>query len=344
MYEINFINLWFLFAGVVTLFILGLLISRHLDSARLFHSLSIGCAILALYMPIFLKFQSSWSFASIHVNNLAAAPGFLFALKFLELSFGLEWTYTQTITWKQLAINFSAFPETLNSGIEHSQDARRKSIFNILRAVIQFVVLRAILRFTPIEWVSQPLSLLSPVLWPFRYALLGIILYLVIAMAFNFVFGIGGFIWNVRMNSMFPAFPYFATSLRDFWSRRWNAYVKTLLHRISFIVIPKLIGTNKTMTKATSGFIAFAISAVFHEYLFMVSYGRWSGKNMIFFLLHGVLTRLEIASQSLVKTTYPMGKLLGWAWTMGILLVTSPLFFDPWIETNYLVNLKTNLG
>ena len=338
--EINFINLWFLFATIVILFIFGLLMSKHSNSSRLFQSSSIVCAALALYLPIFLKFQSPWSFDSEHVNFLAAASGFLFALKFLEFSFGYEWEHIRTITWTQLAISFSAFPETSDSGIGSSQDARSRSIISILKAVVQYFILRTILHYTPIEWVSQPLTVLNPVLWPFRYALLGIILYVLISMAFNFIFGVGGFIWNARMKSMFPAFPFFATSLRDFWSRRWNAYVKALLHCTSFVVIPKLTGTDKTMKNMTKGFIAFALSAVFHEYLYLVSYNRWAGKNAIFFLLHGVLIALEITSQSQKKTTYQMGKLSGWVRTMGILLITSPLFFDPWIEVNYFVNLK----
>lgn len=342
--EINFVNLWFLFAVLVMFFIVGLFVSRSLDSIRLFHSLSIVCAILALSMPILLKLQSSYRFSSIHVINLAVGSGFLFALKFLELSFGEEWDYIRSITWKQLAMSFSAFPETVNSSRRHSEVARRQSIFSIFRGVVHFVVLRTVVRLTPVEWFSQSLTSLPPILWPLRYSLLGIILYLILGMASNFVFGIAGFLWNAPMKSMFPSFPFLATSLRDFWSHRWNAYVKVSLHRVSFIVAPKLNRTNKMMTKTVSGFMAFTLSAIFHEYLFMASYGRWSGKNLIFFLLHGVLMRLEIGSQSIVKGTTSMGKLLGWARTMTVLLITSPLFFDPWIEVNYFLNLKQTFG
>jgi hypothetical protein len=344
MEEINFVNLWFLFAALVVLFIIGLSISRYLDSVRLFHFLSIVCAILALSMPIFLKFQSWYPFASIHVINLAVASGFLFALKFLELSFGEEWEYIRSIRWKQLAMSFSAFPETVNSNREYCESARRQSLFSIFRGIVQLVILRIVVRLTPVEWFSQSLSSLSPTIWPCRYALLGLILYLILGMASNFVFGIAGFLWNTRMNSMFPSFPFFATSLRDFWSYRWNTYVKVLLHRVSFIVAPKLNKTNKMMSKRTSGFMAFALSAVFHEYLFILSYGRWSGKNLLFFLLHGVLMRLEIDRQSTVKSKTPMEKFWGWTRTMGILLITSPLFFDPWIKVNYFLHLKQTFG
>ena len=238
-------------------------------------------------------------------------------------------------------MSFSAFPERINSNREY---ARRQSLFSIFQGLVQLVFLRIVVRLTPVPWFSQSLTSFSPVLWPFRYALLGLILYLILGMASNFVFGLAGCLWNTRMNAMFPSFPFFATSLRDFWSYRWNSYVKVLLHRVSFLVIPKLNRTSRIMAKSTSGFMAFALSALFHEYLFVLSYGQWSGKNLLFFVLHGVLMRLEIGHQPSLKNETPMEKFFGWTRTMGILLITSPLFFDPWLKVNYFLHLKQTFG
>ena len=85
--EINFLNLWFLFAALVFMFILSLLLSRQLNSIRLFHCLAIICVLLTLSMPLLLKVQPWYPFASIHVINLAVASAFLFALKFFGILF-----------------------------------------------------------------------------------------------------------------------------------------------------------------------------------------------------------------------------------------------------------------
>jgi hypothetical protein len=98
------------------------------------------------------------------------------------------------------------------------------------------------------------------------------------------------------------------------------------------------------MNKTANALLSFALSGVLHEFVLMMLTDRWSGKNMLFFMLNGVLITIEIAMKLPAMTTNSSGKLVGWAWTMGALLVTSPFFFDPWIEAGYYIKLKESFS
>jgi hypothetical protein len=274
--------------------------------------------------------------------------GFILALRFLVLAFGEDWTSARKMTPKQVVLECFAFPLTIESSagksFDRAVDARRESIYTILRGLGRIVILRVLIRLIPYEWLSLPLSSFLPFLWPVRCALLGIILYLHLSMSLDMILGLTGLLFNVRMNSAFPSIPFTSTSLRVFWSQRWDIIVKRVLHPMSFVVIPRLTGTTTTMNKTARAFLAFALSGAQHEFVLMMITDRWSGKNMLFFMLQAMLIAIEIAIKLPVKTTSSIGKLAGWAWTMGALLVTSPIFFDPWIEAGFYVKIKESLS
>jgi hypothetical protein len=142
------------------------------------------------------------------------------------------------------------------------------------------------------------------------------------------------------MNSVFPSFPFASTSLRDFWSYRWNKLIKLSLHRISFVVIPKLIDPIISMNKTAKGLFAFILSGFIHEYALWFISDNWSGRNMLFFFLHGLFVLLETTIKLPAKPSTLKGKLVGWMWTIGIMFITSPLFFDPLIEAGLFADMK----
>jgi hypothetical protein len=221
-----------------------------------------------------------------------------------------------------------------------NQDIRRESILSMTHGIFQFIILQTLLYLIPTEWLA-----LSSVSFPlvfrfFRYGLLSIILYLSISYPTNFGFGIYSLLSNVPMNPVFPSFPFASTSIRDFWSYRWNNLIKSSLHLMSFIVIPKLIDPIRPMSKTVKGFVAFALSGCIHEYAIWFMSSKWSGRNLLFFLLHGFLISFEIKIKLPTKPNTLFGKLIGWIWTIGIFLITSPLFFDPLIETGLFANMK----
>jgi hypothetical protein len=221
-----------------------------------------------------------------------------------------------------------------------TQNVRQENILNILRGIGQILIIRTLLYLIPVEWLSLSSSSFPLSLRFFRNLLLSIIVYLSIASVGNIGFSIYSLLFNIRMKSGFPSFPFASTSLRDFWSYRWNNYVKSSLHLMAFIVIPKLIDPIRPMSKFAKGFCAFIISGFIHEYALRFISDKWSGRNMMFFLLHGLFVSLEITFKLPAKPKTSIGKLMGLMWTIGIMLTTSPLFFDPLIEKGVFSSMK----
>ncbi|KAJ3267370.1 hypothetical protein HDU77_000084 [Chytriomyces hyalinus] len=121
--------------------------------------------------------------------------------------------------------------------------------------------------------------------------------------------------------------PLLATSIRDFWSRRWNMIIKGILHRLSFAVVVSMLSKSPSEkrqkpTKVQFGvasMAAFFMSGMLHEYLIymFVPTPHIFGENTLFFMLHGVFCAGQVLSG---------GSSGGWVGTMGLLLLTSPLF------------------
>ncbi|CAF3327730.1 unnamed protein product [Rotaria sp. Silwood1] len=268
----------------------------------------------------------------------------LTVFKLLELAFAYKWTYTRRMPLKLLALYLLALPRMPESEAKlaglSKQYVRREGILLILRSIFQCIIYRILLYLIPLEWLSLSSSSFFPIFRFVRYVLLSVLLYLSIDGTTGIGFGIYTIVFNLPINRVYPVFPFTATSLRDFWSYRWNNLVKTSLQIISFVVVPKLIDPIVSMNKKAKGLFAFFLSGFLHEYTFWFVSSTWSGKNMIFFSLHGLLVLLEITMKMPVKPNTFKGKLLGWMWTIGILLITAPLFFDPFIEAGIFSAMK----
>lgn len=110
--------------------------------------------------------------------------------------------------------------------------------------------------------------------------------------------------------------PLLATSLSEFWGRRWNlAFSEMIALAVSRPV-------SARFGRTTGVLAAFAFSAIAHELAISVPARGGYGGPSLYFLLHGGLVVLE--------------RRLGWsgrAWTLGWLLVPLPLLFHgPFLE------------
>ncbi|WZZ31827.1 hypothetical protein YC2023_015228 [Brassica napus] len=91
--------------------------------------------------------------------------------------------------------------------------------------------------------------------------------------------------------------PYLATSLQDFWSRRWNRMVPSVLRPTVHIPVQQfttpLIGPNLAFY---AGVLAtFLVSGLMHELIyFYIIRKSPTWEVTCFFVLHGVVTSLEI--------------------------------------------------
>jgi len=289
-----------------------------------------------IFIPVSLKLQSPSFILNTQLAFVVSALSIMFSFKFFELAFSYKWKYTRQMPLKLAAFYIISLPRMPESDEKLSelsrQNTRREGILSILRGIRQFIVLGILFYLIPLEWLTVTTSSFSPIFRFSRYGLYSIILYLSIDSITSIGFGIYSVIFNLHMRSVFPAFPFASTSLREFWSYRWNMLMQSSLHLISFIAIPTLIDPIIPMNQTTKAFFAFTLSGVLHEYMLWFVCGRWSGTYMIFFLLHGLLVLLEITIKLPIKPNTLKGKIMGWMWTIGVMLITLPLFFDPIIE------------
>ena len=110
--------------------------------------------------------------------------------------------------------------------------------------------------------------------------------------------------------------PFLATSLRDFWSTRWNrAFVD--MNKL-FILSP----LGKSTSPAILTFSIFTISGILHELGISYSDGVSWGKPLLYFVIQGLGMKVE--------RTRKLGRALTWIW----ILLPAPLLFTP-AFTNY---------
>jgi hypothetical protein len=123
--------------------------------------------------------------------------------------------------------------------------------------------------------------------------------------------------------------PYLATSLRDFWGRRWNLPVSAVLRAAVYNPLRARAGKE-------AGLLAtFLVSGLMHEALLCYStLQRPTGKMAAFFLLHGACRVAEDwCARRWPPPPRPLATLLFVAFmTTSFCLVFAPLCCDGWEE------------
>jgi hypothetical protein len=116
--------------------------------------------------------------------------------------------------------------------------------------------------------------------------------------------------------------PVLATSVSEFWSRRWNVNVRDWLAR----------NCHRPLARrghATVGVLfAFAASAMLHFWFIVVALGAFLAAIMAsFFVLHALFVLVE---GKVGVSRWPIG--LRRAWTIALLVGSSPLFVEPFLR------------
>ncbi|GAX78664.1 hypothetical protein CEUSTIGMA_g6102.t1 [Chlamydomonas eustigma] len=88
--------------------------------------------------------------------------------------------------------------------------------------------------------------------------------------------------------------PYAASSPVDFWSYRWHSmfrwYYVRLVYRPVYHLLLNKCGSlgDKAMPRAVATVSVFVASGLFHEMLLWINFGRATGEQLLFFLIHAV--------------------------------------------------------
>ncbi|KAF8116918.1 hypothetical protein N665_0014s0177 [Sinapis alba] len=131
--------------------------------------------------------------------------------------------------------------------------------------------------------------------------------------------------------------PYLATSLQDFWSRRWNLMVPKILRQAVFTPIRRVSERklNSDVALFLGFLVTFVVSGAVHELmLFYLTRELPTGEVTMFFFLHGVCTAAEVmVKKKFARRLWRMSPVLSRVLTVGFVVVTGGwLFFLPLIR------------
>jgi alginate O-acetyltransferase complex protein AlgI len=113
--------------------------------------------------------------------------------------------------------------------------------------------------------------------------------------------------------------PILSRSVGEFWSRRWNRPVSDWLNEYVFLPLAR---RRRPLLALLS---AFAVSALFHAWLYFVALGWPAAASVaVFFLLQAPVVMLETKWRI---SRWPA--VAARAWTLAWLLASSPLFVEP---------------
>ncbi|KAJ7982264.1 acyl-CoA--sterol O-acyltransferase 1 [Quillaja saponaria] len=126
--------------------------------------------------------------------------------------------------------------------------------------------------------------------------------------------------------------PLLSTSLQDFWGRRWNLMVTTILrptvYEPSLQYMMQLVGRKWAPLPAV--FATFVVSALMHEIiLYYMGRVKPTFRMTWFFLIHGFCLTVEIALKKGVKTRWRLPRLISGPLTVGFVMVTCFWVFIP---------------
>lgn len=132
--------------------------------------------------------------------------------------------------------------------------------------------------------------------------------------------------------------PYLSTSLQDFWGKRWNLMVTSILRPTVYdpvrSISARLIGRKWAPIPAVLA--TFIVSGVMHELIFYYT-GRLkpTWEVSCFFLIHGVCLAAEIGIKKALKGQFKVPAVVSGPAALAFVVVTGLwLFFPPVLRFN----------
>ncbi|KAK2987060.1 hypothetical protein RJ640_004786 [Escallonia rubra] len=123
--------------------------------------------------------------------------------------------------------------------------------------------------------------------------------------------------------------PYLATSLQDFWGRRWNLMVPSILRPAVYDPLRRTVGLLPAY------FATFLVSGLMHEIIyFYLTRASPTWEVTWFFVLHGVCTAAEVAAKKALAGRWRLHRAVSGLLTVGFVAVTGVWLFLPQVMRN----------
>ena len=134
------------------------------------------------------------------------------------------------------------------------------------------------------------------------------------------VFGLLAAVWRALGVEVTPIMrcPMAATSLAEFWGRRWNLAFRDLAHRLVFTPVSHRWGHKAAL------WVSFGISGLVHELVISVPASAGYGLPTAYFLLQALGMSLEHGADRSVRAPF-----LGWLRTHAFTVLPAFILFHP---------------
>jgi alginate O-acetyltransferase complex protein AlgI len=129
--------------------------------------------------------------------------------------------------------------------------------------------------------------------------------------------------------------PVAATSVGEFWGRRWNRVVSGMLREVVFLPLARRAGAGVAL------FVSFLYSGMYHECLSFMS-GSGYGGPVLYFLVQylGVAVENSRPARHWIRARGWIGR----AWTFAVVALPLDLFLRPGLVHGFLVPMLAEAG
>ncbi|XP_068322129.1 long-chain-alcohol O-fatty-acyltransferase-like [Pyrus communis] len=227
-----------------------------------------------------------------------------------------------------LPIKFRNDPKTPEKKTEHPAQriSNSKSLPKGQKSTLNYVI-KALIFATSVQ-VYHKKQFIHPKILLFLYSIymytgLELILALVASLARVFL--------GVDFEPQFDE-PYLATSLQDFWGRRWNIMVSKILHPTVYEPIRKIStrAIGRKLAPLPAVLASFFVSAVMHELIFYYIGRKWPTWELTcFFLLHGICLAVEIEIKKAFDGKWRLPAAVSGPLAMAFVVATGVWLFLP---------------
>ncbi|XP_075081975.1 acyl-CoA--sterol O-acyltransferase 1-like [Nicotiana tabacum] len=130
--------------------------------------------------------------------------------------------------------------------------------------------------------------------------------------------------------------PYLASSLQDFWGKRWNLMVTNILRPTVYDPVRSIAmdWIPRKWAPLPAVLATFFVSGLMHEVIFYyIGRLKPSGEVMVFFLLHGLALALEIVIKKVLNGRIWIPRIISGPLALAFIIFTSFwLFFPPFLR------------
>lgn len=271
--------------------------------------------IIFLYFPLSLTSVHSIGVVSFFISWLANFKLILFAFEKGPLS-------SPSIP---LVIFFATacFPINITTQTTHSKPKNYPNKKVVLNYGTKGILLTLFLRV-----YQRHHDAMNPML---AWCFFGFSVYLMLELLVTLSSSLIGLFLRVELDAQFDE-PYLATSLQDFWGRRWNVMVNRILHPTIYDPMLKLSIrlVGRIWAPVPAILTTFAVSGLMHELIFFYFTKAWpTWEVMLFFCLHGVCLVMEVLIKKFVNVKWNLPRQLTAPLVVVFVLATSYWLFLP---------------